>query len=57
MRGFGFQLDRWRKGRQMDRKMRKGSGFGVQAGFILNPDTLNPDTLNPDTLNPGVSEE
>jgi len=26
----------------MDREMRKGSGFGVQAGFFLNPDTLNP---------------
>jgi len=22
--------------------MRKGSGFGVQDGFFLNPDTLNP---------------
>jgi len=26
----------------MGREMRKGSGFGVQAGFFLNPDTLNP---------------
>ena len=26
----------------MDWEMRKGSGFGVQAGFFLNPDTLNP---------------
>jgi len=26
----------------MGREMRKGSGFRVQAGFYLNPDTLNP---------------
>ena len=36
------QSGHWRKSRQMDRKMRKGSGFGVQDGFFLNPDTLNP---------------
>jgi len=35
--GVSEEFDRWRKGRQMDRKMRKGSGFGVQAGFFLNP--------------------
>jgi len=38
---FGVQFGHWRKSRQMDREMRKGSGFGVQAGFFLNPDTLN----------------
>jgi len=39
---FRIQSGHWRKSRQMDRKMRKGSGFGVQAGFFLNPDPLNP---------------
>jgi len=47
----------------MGREMRKGSGFRVQAGFYLNPDTLTPDfseenpewkieSLSPVLLNP-----
>ena len=42
LQGVSEEFFRWRKGRQMDREMRKGSGFGVQAGFFLNPDNLNP---------------
>ena len=42
LQGVSEEFGHWRNSRQKDREMRKGSGFGVQVGFFLIPDTLNP---------------